>query len=225
MLNSPSLILLFLLVQAVHPHHGFPQTLSSRASLQTLKRVSIKLWVLFSEVLMCFICGLWMFLNGLLPQLPAVWVGGSSRFVSRLQSGSDAEFTLSGSSSGQQQRLWTLPAAVRGKFPQGEKLSPNLRRQIDPELQIQTLRRFICSFLRIPWCISTSLYTSNAGFRGSKCVGKGMKSETWCFTSSENKTWMETDKTTKQRVLEPIVRFCSYRVTDSSEWTTAFSLC
>lgn len=49
-------------------------------------------------------------------------MGGSSRLPEGLRCRSDAELALQSSSSGQQQRLWPLPAAVRGEFPAGKTI-------------------------------------------------------------------------------------------------------
>ncbi|TNN54693.1 Sentrin-specific protease 7 [Liparis tanakae] len=48
---------------------------------------------------------------------------------------------------------------------------------------------------RTPWCTLTSLYTSNDGFRGSRCGGNETKSEIWYLTSTEIKPAARTDKT------------------------------
>lgn len=49
-------------------------------------------------------------------------MGGPSRFIKGLQCRSDAKLTLQSSPSGQQQRLWPLPAAVCGEFFKGKEL-------------------------------------------------------------------------------------------------------
>lgn len=48
-------------------------------------------------------------------------MGGPSWFIEGLWCRSDAKFPLQSSPSGQQQRLWPLPAAVRGEFFEGKE--------------------------------------------------------------------------------------------------------
>lgn len=86
-------------------------------------------------------------------------MGGSSRLPEGLWCRSDAELALQSSSSGQQQRLRPLPAAVRGGFPGGKTIIWQVFDFTVSRIVGKSNWTFLLpGFLRTPWFTSTSLY-------------------------------------------------------------------
>lgn len=78
-------------------------------------------------------------------QLPAGGVGGAEGDTSSLHLRQHEELQLQSSSAGQQQRLWTVPAAVRRELPAGNNtLAAGFTRRVLECSEIFCFRVFTC---------------------------------------------------------------------------------